>query len=204
MEYDPSRAERTLAAWERIESWLRTHAPRTYAALPGPAEPSEVEGAEAAMGVLPPELRALWSVCGGGSGSAPEGLRVLRGYDVFPPREAVRCHGNVLAVILDAEHMGPRPWIPACAMDTGEPHLWNFVDAPTGRLGWNVHGGAFTEPGESGETFTQWIEGVADELHGGPAHAGVLRAGVVDGWLSWRDVRDSRTVPSGWVPVGPA
>jgi cell wall assembly regulator SMI1 len=62
MEHDPSRAERTLAAWERIEAWSRTYAPRTYAALPGPAEPSAVQEAEAAMGVLPPELRALWAV----------------------------------------------------------------------------------------------------------------------------------------------
>ncbi|RPE26668.1 hypothetical protein EDD90_10962 [Streptomyces sp. Ag109_O5-1] len=108
-------------------------------------EPSAVEEAEAAMGVLPPELRALSSVCGGGElGSGPDGLRVLRGYDVFPPREAVGCHANVLAGILDVEHMRPRPWVPACAMETGEPHLWNFIDAPTGRLGWNVHGGAFT------------------------------------------------------------
>jgi hypothetical protein len=202
MEHDPSRAERTLAAWERIEAWSRTYAPRTYAALPGPAEPSAVREAEAAMGVLPPELRALWSVCGGGEpGSGPEGLRVLRGLDVFPPLAAVWCHANVLAVMLEAENMGPRPWVPACAAETAEPRLWNFVDAPSGRLGWNVHAGAFTGPGRSGETFTGWIEGVADELHGAAVHAGVRRAGVADGWLSWRD---PRTAPSGWVLIGPA
>ena len=54
------------------------------------------------------------------------------------------------------------------------------------------------------ETFTEWIEGVADELHGAPVHAGILRAGTVGGCLSWRDVRDTLTMPSGWVPVGPA
>jgi hypothetical protein len=198
-------AERTLAAWERIEAWLRTHAPRTYAALPGPAEPAAVEEGEAALGALPPELRALWSVREGGSGSGPELLGILGGYDVFPPREAVRCHAIRLAVILEAEDMGPRPWVPTCARDTGDPHLFNFVDVPTGLLGWNVHGGAFTEPEESGQSSAGWIEAVADELHGGPVHAaGVLRAGVADGWLSWRDARDVGRIPSGWELVRPA
>ena len=154
MKHNQARAERTLAAWERIEAWLRTHAPRTYAALPGPAELSAVEEAEAAVGVLPPELRSLWSVLGGGPGPAD--------------------------------------------------HTWNFIDVPTGALGWSSHGSHFTEPGESGETFTEWIEGIADELHGAPVHAGILRAGTVDGCLSWRDIKDTRRIPSGWVPVGPA
>lgn len=201
MAYDPSRAERTLAAWARIEEWLRRHAPRTYAALPGPAEPAAVEEAEAAVGPLPPESRALWSVRGGGSGSGPERLGILRRYDVLPPLDTVRCRANRLVGILEAEDMGPRPWVPACAMETDDPQLFNFVDVPTGLPGWNIHGGAFTEPEESGESFAGWIEGVADELHGGPVNAGVLRAGVADGWLSWKRVRDARSVPSAWQPV---
>jgi hypothetical protein len=204
MENDASRAERTLVAWERIEQWLRAHAPRSYAMLPGPAEPSAVEEAEAAMGPLPPELRALWGVREGGNGGGPERLGILRGYDVFPARDAIWCHEYVLAVILDAEDMGSRPWIPACATETDEPHLWNFIDTRTGALGWNVHGGAFTEPDASGETFAGWIESVADELEGGPVNSGVLRAGVADGWLSWNDTRVPREIPSGWEPVRPA
>lgn len=204
MEQNQARAERTLAAWERIEAWLRTHAPRTYIALPGPAEPSAVEEAEAAVGVLPPELRALWTVLGGGSGPAdPERLRVLRGYDVLPPSTAVWCRTYILQGILDDMGMGSRPWMPACAFSRFDPALWNFIDVPTGGLGWNVHGGAFTMPEESGETFTEWIEGIADELHGAPVHAGVLRAGTADGRLSWEDIKDTRRIPSGWVPVGP-
>ncbi|CAG7657949.1 hypothetical protein SBRY_90095 [Actinacidiphila bryophytorum] len=42
MDYDPSRAERTTAAWMRIEEWLRVPAPRSYAMLPGLVEPSEI------------------------------------------------------------------------------------------------------------------------------------------------------------------
>jgi hypothetical protein len=156
------------------------------------------------MGVLPPELRALWTVQGGGSGPAdPERLRVLRGYDVLPPRESVRCRTNVLEVILDVEGMGSRPWIPACAFDRFDWHTWNFIDVPTGGMGWNSHASHFTEPEESGETFTEWIEGIADQLHGAPVHPGNLRAGTVDGQLSWWHSGDRRT-PSGWVPVEPA
>ncbi|SHN22525.1 SMI1/KNR4 family protein [Actinacidiphila paucisporea] len=202
MEYDPSRVERTVAAWERIEEWLRVYAPRSYAMLPGPAHPGEVEAAEAAVGELPPELTALWAARGGGRGSGPERLRILRGYDVFPPRDAVRCHRWALSPILEAEEMGTPPWVPTCATDTGEPHLWNFIDTPTGRLGWNVHGGEFTEPEESGETFAEWIESVADELHGGPGW-GVLLPGVADGWLSWRDTRVPDRIPSNWRPLQP-
>jgi cell wall assembly regulator SMI1 len=204
MEHNPARAERTLAAWVRIEAWLRRHAPQTHAALPGPAEPSAVEEAEAALGDLPPELRALWSVLGGGSGPDLQRLGVLRGYDVLPPSMAVWCRVNVLDGILEVEEMGSRPWVPACANERFEPYLWNFIDVPTGDLGSNVHAGAFIQPGESGETFTTWIEGVADELHGGPAKARVVRAGISDGSLLWTDPRDPRRTPSDWAPVGPA
>jgi hypothetical protein len=91
--------------------------------------------------------------------------------------------------------------IPACAFDRFDWHAWNFIDVPTGALGWHHHASRFTEPGESGETFTEWIEGIADELHGAPVHKGILRAGTVDGCLSWEDTHSK---PSGWVPVGPA
>ncbi|SDP24889.1 hypothetical protein SAMN05216259_1212 [Actinacidiphila guanduensis] len=63
MEAEQVRAERSSAAWERIEAWLRTHTPRTYVALPGPAEPAAV--AEAVPG-------ALWPVREQGSGGGPE------------------------------------------------------------------------------------------------------------------------------------
>ncbi|WP_329134972.1 hypothetical protein OG552_20425 [Streptomyces sp. NBC_01476] len=201
MDYDPSRAERTTAAWGRIEEWLGVHAPQSHATLPGPADPSEVAAAEDALGELPPELLALWSRHVGGRGSGPR-RRILRGYDVFPPMDAVRCRDQALSAILEAEEMGPRPWVPACAMSTAEPRLWNFIDVPTGQLGWNVHAGEFTEPEESGETFAEWIEGVADELHGG-AGRGILVPGVADGWLSWHDIRVRDRIPSSWRPLRP-
>lgn len=40
--------------------------------------------------------------------------------------------------------------------------------------------GEFTEPEESGDTFAEWIESVADELHGGPGW-GIRLPGVADG-----------------------
>ncbi|CAG6393382.1 SMI1/KNR4 family protein [Streptomyces cocklensis] len=200
MDDDPSRAERTIAAWMRIEEWLRVRAPRSYAMLPGPAEPSEIAAAEAALGKLPQELMALWSLRAGGSGSGPERLEILRGYDVFPPMDSVRCHFIALSPILEVEEMGPRPWVPACATATDEPALWNFIDVPTGQLGWNVHAGEFTEPEESGDTFAEWIESVADQLHGGQAW-GIRLPGVANGWLSWEDIRDQNRIPSSWEPV---
>ncbi|MFE2603632.1 hypothetical protein ACFXI6_52190 [Streptomyces mirabilis] len=184
------RFDRTLAAWDRIETWLLRYAPQSHAALPGPAEPSVVESAGAAMGPLPPELRALWGLHNGTDRDGPGRLRILKDYDVFPVADAIWCYENVLTVLLDANDMGTRPWIPACASETDEPHLWNFIDTTTGRLGSNVHAGAFTEPDESGDTFVGWMEGIAAELEGGGGAAGSKqRPSVIDGWLTWNEGR---------------
>ncbi|MEZ0096307.1 SMI1/KNR4 family protein [Streptacidiphilus sp. EB129] len=39
------------ASWSRIDAWLLTHAPASYALLAPPADPHEVEAAQAEMGV---------------------------------------------------------------------------------------------------------------------------------------------------------
>lgn len=46
-------------AWARIDAWLRLHSPASYKLLAGPADPAEIEAAEAAMGLcFPQELLA--------------------------------------------------------------------------------------------------------------------------------------------------
>jgi cell wall assembly regulator SMI1 len=47
---DPAVRAATDRAWARIESWLRVHAPATYATLRSPASPAEIQTAEAALG----------------------------------------------------------------------------------------------------------------------------------------------------------
>ncbi|MET8975881.1 SMI1/KNR4 family protein [Streptomyces sp. NPDC004539] len=49
----------TEAAWDRIDGWLRTHAPLTFATLAGPADEEEIRAAERELGVtFPPDLVA--------------------------------------------------------------------------------------------------------------------------------------------------
>src|SRR3954452_15189159 len=51
--------DRVDQAWDRIETWLAGHAPRTLATLIPPAQPSEIRAAEESLGVtFPPGLVA--------------------------------------------------------------------------------------------------------------------------------------------------
>ncbi|MFI0372647.1 SMI1/KNR4 family protein [Actinomadura sp. 1N219] len=55
--------ERLAAAWSRIETWLRAHAPASAALLRPPAGDADLAAAEAAMGVaLPPTLAAWYRI----------------------------------------------------------------------------------------------------------------------------------------------
>jgi cell wall assembly regulator SMI1 len=52
-----SEQDATAAAWDRIETWLRGHAPRTLETLNGPVGEHEIREAEQVLGVrLPPGL----------------------------------------------------------------------------------------------------------------------------------------------------
>lgn len=51
---DPTAAARVHRAWDRIERWLRTHAPATYATLNLPASTRRIRATEAAMSVAFP------------------------------------------------------------------------------------------------------------------------------------------------------
>jgi hypothetical protein len=48
--------------------------------------------------------------------------------------------------LIEAEAMGPRPWVPPCGMDSGDPHPSVFVEVPTG--GWDF---------ERGHTVRSWV-----------------------------------------------
>ncbi|WP_019631198.1 SMI1/KNR4 family protein [Actinomadura atramentaria] len=60
MSADADGVERLVAAWGRIESWLRAHAPASGALLRPPAGEADIAAAEAAMGVELPATLAAW------------------------------------------------------------------------------------------------------------------------------------------------
>jgi hypothetical protein len=67
---DQMNGEPVVAAWRRIEAWLRKHAASSAASMLPPAPQEDVARAEeelrqyAGYG-FPAELKALWQVCGG-------------------------------------------------------------------------------------------------------------------------------------------
>ncbi|GAA4607693.1 hypothetical protein GCM10023195_29470 [Actinoallomurus liliacearum] len=52
---DPTRAAATNRVWRRIETWLRAHAPATYATLGPPADQGRIAAAQSRLGVRFPD-----------------------------------------------------------------------------------------------------------------------------------------------------
>ncbi|MCO5993743.1 SMI1/KNR4 family protein [Actinoallomurus rhizosphaericola] len=52
---DPARAAATNRVWHRIETWLRAHAPATYATLGPPADPRRIAAVQSRLGVRFPD-----------------------------------------------------------------------------------------------------------------------------------------------------
>ncbi|MFB6603345.1 hypothetical protein [Streptomyces noursei] len=74
---DAVQARQATEAWQRIESWLRRHAPTTHAALKSVASEAQLAALEAVLGVrIPVPLRVLWRQCAGS--------RDVRGAGLFP------------------------------------------------------------------------------------------------------------------------
>ncbi|MFE5022172.1 hypothetical protein ACFRAO_02280 [Streptomyces sp. NPDC056656] len=90
-----------MAAWDRIESWLKVSAPNSYASLRPPAIPEQLAAAQARMGISwPEELAALWLLHDGAEAFEVEGdeegevnpAKFLVGYTFLPLDECARVH----------------------------------------------------------------------------------------------------------------
>ncbi|MEU5689957.1 hypothetical protein DEJ48_38860 [Streptomyces venezuelae] len=67
---DQSDIQQITAMWQRLTGWLAEYAPASYASLLPAAAPETVGAAETRLMQaldygFPPELKALWQVCGG-------------------------------------------------------------------------------------------------------------------------------------------
>ncbi|MET8685401.1 hypothetical protein ABZV77_14390 [Streptomyces sp. NPDC004732] len=67
---DQSEIEQIAAVWERLTGWLAEYAPASHASLLPPAAAGAVGAAEGRLTheldfAFPPELKALWQMCGG-------------------------------------------------------------------------------------------------------------------------------------------
>ncbi|GAA0592855.1 hypothetical protein GCM10010394_22670 [Streptomyces crystallinus] len=174
-------------AWQRIEAWLRAHAPASYASLKPGVSQAEIDGAERALGVrIPVDLKALWSL--------HDGVHIVWG-EAFLMGNA-RLMGTAQAVELhghwgkhydfrdDPDEPGDlwdHSWIPVCTL--GE-HSWAaglYLDARTGELwSWDEHANRRAEY----ESLTTYLEEMADALTAPGLFTGA-RPGLQRGALVW-------------------
>ncbi|WP_188274862.1 SMI1/KNR4 family protein [Streptomyces sp. CBMA152] len=175
-------------AWQRIETWLRAHAPASCASLESGASQEEISSAEGALGVrIPADLKALWVL--------RDGVRIVRG-EAFLMDNA-RLIGIAQVVELhgywgknydfrddpdEPSDLWDHHWIPVCTL---EEHNWAnglFLDAGTGELwSWDEHANRQVEY----ESLTSYLEGMADALEA-PGLFGGARPGLEYGALVWR------------------
>ncbi|MFE0186570.1 SMI1/KNR4 family protein [Streptomyces sp. NPDC058989] len=196
---DQIRAEQTLVAWARIETWLEEHAPRTFQRLPAPATEDELRSLEQELDLtVPADVRAFYLVRNGTgpasdfdwptSHDAPEptGYFLPDGEGLGPLENlGTWFEGPVAAERLDDEP-GQR-YLPITTIDP-DGFYGSFVDCTPGQghglLG-NYAEADFPHPGE--ETFAAYLTEIADALSEGRGFGDDDHAPrVVDGRLDWR------------------
>ncbi|MGW0910014.1 hypothetical protein [Streptomyces sp. NPDC002853] len=214
---------RVVAAWKRIETWLRAHAPVSAETVLPPVDERVLAAAEAQLHAahghgFPEELKALWRMCGGvewvdveededGDLAAYDFLdRVLLG-----PDEAVQARGTweSLAGGLAGELSRPAgEWVPWLGADNDAPDSGLYV-SPSGVGRWAYYEGAeLGSPAESA-SVAEYLEAVADAFEHG---TGALMSrpepnrhvpGVVGGALIWAHIDHPYGIPDGWQPIHP-
>ncbi|MEU6352612.1 hypothetical protein ABZ896_25345 [Streptomyces sp. NPDC047072] len=196
-------------AWHRIASWLRSHAPDSYAALRTGASPAAVAALEEDLGIpIPVGLRTLWMLTSGDDGA--DGWGCLPGNMALMNLDAVAsCHRmkRDAQAHQDARN-ADRPeeeritvWgatrIPVVALGPADSTAGLYLDTATGCLGsWSRY---HEPPAEVLDTLVTYLEETADMLEA-PALATRDRPGLIGGTLVWLSGIDPAR-ESGWVPV---
>ncbi|MCT2588799.1 SMI1/KNR4 family protein [Streptomyces sp. N2-109] len=172
---------RVTHQWERITSWLKRHAPATYARLRPPVTPEALEWYEQRIGTpVHADLKALWGVNEGAYlFTFPD---FLDGYAPLSIDGSVRCHP-----LENGEERGwERSWIPFVCNDPTDPYSGMFHDTKTGFVG---HWAEAEMPTVSmGTTLADYLKSEADALHKAPDQStGGDVPGISDGSLVWDD-----------------
>ncbi|MFC4612929.1 SMI1/KNR4 family protein [Streptomyces maoxianensis] len=174
-------ARQVTAAWQRVETWLRDHAPVSFDSLQEGASSEEIDRAERELGVrVPGDLRALWHLHRGvqsSSGAAflPDNAKLMT------IAEAIELHQHWGQIYDFGDGLWDHRWIPVCTL--GE-HSWSnglYLDAGTGEVwSWDE----FANRRVEFESLTTLLEEMADALEA-PSLAGPAKPGLVDGALVW-------------------
>ncbi|RPK89443.1 MULTISPECIES: SMI1/KNR4 family protein [Streptomyces] len=187
-------------AWERVENWLRSHAPAAYDSLPGPAVPDEIRSTEQVIGrALPREMVDSLSRHNGSGEFVLPNFHRLNDVNMI----AVEC--MEYRRIEDERRMGVETsalppggffywnplWTPFAHDESGNSlFLGQARDDSLGRVG--VHekdgGGSFPEH-RALTSFTALLEFTARGLHDGIIDLWGEQEAYVDddGFLEWRE-----------------
>lgn len=175
-------------AWQRIETWLRVHAPASYASLKPGASQEEINSAERALGVrIPADLKALWALHDGARTVHGEAF-LMDNARLMGIAQVVELHGY-WGKNYDFRDDPDKPsdlwdhrWIPVCSL--GE-HSWAtglYLDAGTGELwSWDEHANRQVEY----ESLTSYLEEMVDALEAPGLFTGA-RPSRERGALVWR------------------
>ncbi|MFD7922183.1 SMI1/KNR4 family protein [Streptomyces sp. NPDC059740] len=185
------QARQTTDAWQRIASWLREHAPSTYAALKPGASERETGALEKALDVrVPASLRALWRLCAGsidvyGAGLLPDHGWALMSLDTVVSSYQAHMESLRRQVEQFGEEEGMplwRPsWVPFCSWSVTDLSYGRFVDGETGETGsWDETGERTVED----KSLTMLLEEMADRLEYPQMFPGA-KPGLIDGTLVW-------------------
>ncbi|WP_309238941.1 SMI1/KNR4 family protein [Streptomyces lunaelactis] len=178
-------ARRVTAAWQRIEAWLRAHAPASYASLKAGASEGEISALEYTLGVrVPAGLKALWSLRAGvhdmrGAGFLldDQTLMDLDAVAAFHRQQMLLQQRN-----RDDEFPTWRPsWIPFCSFWVDDRSYGLYLDTDTGQL---CHFSRYAERWPKYASLTVYLEEIADALDA-PSLASGSKPGLAGGALVW-------------------
>ncbi|MFF4796028.1 SMI1/KNR4 family protein [Streptomyces sp. NPDC001276] len=200
-----------LAAWDRIESWLKVNAPNSYASLRPPAAPERIAAAQAHMGVSwPEEVSALWLRHDGAEFFEVDGdeegevdpAKFLTRYTFLPLSEVTRVYAARSDP--DTGAVGFSGWVPLSGADDDYAGEMVVVDGPdAGRVGrWFSTDSAYLHREYS--TLGGYLEAVAEALESGTgplADRNGVVPGVALGCLVWQNPRAVSAVQAPWEPL---
>ncbi|MFG7942609.1 SMI1/KNR4 family protein [Streptomyces cacaoi] len=196
------RARQVTVAWQRIEAWLRDHAPASHSSLKPGAPEEEIVALERVLGVpVPVELKALWRLCAGAEKGRAGAAFLLGDWVPMGLDSVAEVHRSQMSLQLRHEqetraqqrerrdrgadggfvHWNPA-WIPFCSLGVEDFGYGLYVDGRTGAVCEWTEFADHHEPEYA--SLTVYLEEMADALET-PALA-CTRPGLVDGAaLSW-------------------
>ncbi|MFE9382844.1 SMI1/KNR4 family protein [Streptomyces sp. NPDC007025] len=183
---EEAEARRVAAAWQRIEAWLREHAPASHATLRPGASEEQLAVLQSDLAVhVPEQLRALWRLREGvaeGEGS----VFMLDEWALMTlPRVswAHRLHMNLQKEREEEEEYEPEEdlhwqpeWIPFCSFAVDDETYGLYLDGATGEVRKWYEGNE--EHDSIADSLAAYLEKMADGLEHpapAPAGAGLLR-----------------------------